>query len=180
VAGDDRVAPHVGAGSVGHDRHGTRLEGDGQAAASSDVGAAPAGDDAARSGKVDVVGRRHGDVSGVGIGGNVGESENGDIVRVAASRGVARVADEAGEGAQGAGATVGHGAVARSSQHAVRADGSASAVGRGDGLDPADEGGPAGVRVADAEGHLVRVGGDVGIASANHPRVDRLAQRRRG
>jgi len=180
VASDDRVTPRVGAGSVSHDCHGAGLEGVGQTAASSDVGPSPASDHAARPGKVAVASCRHGDVACVAIGGNVGESEHSNVVGVATVRRVIWVADEAGEAAQGAGAAVGHGSVRRSRQDTVGSNGSASAVGGRDGLDPADERRPARVAVADTERHLVGMVGNVRIGSPDHTRVNGLAERRCG
>lgn len=74
VTGDDRVAPDVLAGGIRHNGHRALLESRRETAASSDVRAAPAGDDAARSGEVAVASRRHGDVARVGVRGNIGEA----------------------------------------------------------------------------------------------------------
>jgi hypothetical protein len=176
VTRDDRVAPDVLAGGVRHHRHGSLLESRGEAAAGSDVRASPARNDAAAASEVAVVSRRHGYVARVGVRRNVGETQHGDVVRVAAARRVVRMADEAGEGSQGARGAVRNGAVRRTGQHAVRRQRPTSAVGRRDGLDAADERRSARVRVAHSQRLLMGMIGDVRVASADHARIDRLAE----
>jgi len=170
--------PGVGACGVSEDRHGALLKGVGNAAGA--AGSAPAGDSTRRSGVVPGVRGSHRDVAGVAIGGDVGETQNGNVVRVALVSVVhkAAVPGEAGERAKGASAAVGHGAVAGSSQDRVASYRSASAVSRTDSLDPTDKRGSTRVRVADTHRQLPRVVGDVGIAASHNSRVEVLAERR--
>jgi len=75
---DGGGAPGVSAGSVGEHGHGALLKGVGQAAVS--AGSSPAGDGARLSSEVASVGGSHCGVAGVGVGGDVGEANDSDVV----------------------------------------------------------------------------------------------------
>jgi hypothetical protein len=175
---DLRRRPGVGAGGVRLHHHVALLERVGNAAGA--AGSPPSSDGASLPGVVAGVGGGHGDVAGVAVRGDVGEMQNGDVVGVALVAVVdeAAVPGEGGEGAESAGAAVGHGTITGSGQGRVGSNGSAAAVSRADRLGSTDKGSSAGVRVADSKRHLPRVVGDVGIAAAHNARIGVLTERR--
>jgi len=100
VSAVDDTAPGGLTLSGSHDGHSSLDEIDRQAARCSNVGSSPASDDAILSSETAVSSRCHADVSGVAIGRDGGEVNDGDIIGIATALLVVRVDCERGESSE--------------------------------------------------------------------------------